>query len=75
MATQSNSKKNKKENAMKNDTISRLLATIPALELEYRHLCFSQGDGIGFEPSMLMLENENRSLIDELAGFANAIWA
>ena len=55
---------------MKNDTISRVLTAIPALELEYRHLCFSQGDGIGFEPSMLMLENENRSLIDELAGFA-----
>jgi hypothetical protein len=75
MATQSNSKKNKKEKAMKNDTISRVLTAIPALELEYRHLCFSQGDGIGFEPSMLMLENGNRSLIDELAGFANAIWA
>jgi hypothetical protein len=55
---------------MKNDTISRTLTTTPALELEYR-----QGNGIGFEPSMLMLENENRSLIDELAGFANAIWA
>ena len=60
---------------MKNDTISRALTSTPALELEYRHLCFSQGDGIGFEPSMLMPENENRSLIDELAGFANAIWA
>ena len=60
---------------MKNDTISRVFTAIPALELEYRHLCFSQGDGIGFEPSMLMLESENRSLIDELAGFANAIWA
>ncbi len=60
---------------MKNDTISRALTSTRALELEYRHLCFSQGDGIGFEPSMLMLENGNRSLIDELAGFANAIWA
>ena len=60
---------------MKNDTISRALTTRRALELEYRHLCSSQGDGIVFESSMLMLENENRSLINELAGFANAIWA
>jgi len=60
---------------MKDDTISRALTTRLALELEYRDLCSSQGDGIGFESSMLMLENENRSPINELAGFANAIWA
>jgi len=60
---------------MKNDTISRGLTTTSALELEYRHLCFSLGDGIRFEPSLLMLENKNRSLIDELASFANANWA
>ena len=60
---------------MKDDTNGRALTTGLALELEYRHLCSSQGDGIGFESSMLMLENENRSLINELAGFANAIWA
>jgi len=46
---------------MKNDTMSRALTAILALELEYR-----QGDGIGFEPSMLMLENENRSRLMSL---------
>jgi hypothetical protein len=75
MATQSNSKKSKKEKAMKKDTISRALTTTRALELEYRQPSSSPEGGIGFEPSMLMEEIGDGPLIDELVGFANAIWA
>ncbi len=60
---------------MKNDTISRALTTKTCLGTRIPAPVVLARDGIGFEPSMLMLENENRSLIDELAGFANAIWA
>ena len=60
---------------MKNDTISRALTTRCALELEYRQPSFSQECGTGSEPSMLLEGTGERPLIDELAGFANAIWA
>ena len=60
---------------MKNDTISRALTTRCALELEYRQPSFSQECGTGFDPSMLMEGIGERPLIDELAGFASAIWA
>ena len=60
---------------MKNDTISRALTTTRALELEYRQPSGSHQAEIGSEPSMLMEEIGDRPLIDELAVFANAIWA
>jgi hypothetical protein len=60
---------------MKNDTISRALTTTRALELEYRQPCFMQECGTGSEPSMLLEGIGERPLIDELAGFASAIWA
>ena len=60
---------------MKNGIISRALTTARALELEYRQPSFSHECGAGFEPSALVEETEERPLLDELAGFATAIWA
>lgn len=60
---------------MKNDTISRALTTTRTLELEYRQPSLLQETGAEFELPMLMEEIGDRPLIDELAGFANAIWA
>jgi hypothetical protein len=75
MATQLNSKKSKKEKPMNRDIISRALTTTCPLELEYRKPSFLQDSGTGFEPYMLMEGIGERPLIDELAGFASAIWA
>ena len=71
---QSNSKKSAKEKPMKN-TISRALTTTRVLELEYKQPSGSHQSEIGSDPSMLMEELGDRPLIDELAVFANAIWA
>jgi len=59
---------------MKNDTISKALTTTCALEPEHPQSSGSHQSGIGSEPSMLMEEIGDRSLIDGLAIFANAIW-
>ena len=61
---------------MKNGIISRALTTTRTLELEYREPSFSLECGAGFEPSTLVEgTGERRPLLDELAGFATAIWA
>lgn len=75
MATQSNSKKSKKDKPVKNDIISRALTATRTLELEYRQPSLLQETGSEFELPMLMEEIRDRPLIDELAAFANAIWA
>ena len=68
------SKENKKEKPMKNDTRSKALTTTCALEPEHPQPSGSNQAGIGSELSMLMEEVGDRPLIDELAIFANAIW-
>jgi hypothetical protein len=75
MATQSESKKSKKEEPMKNGMISRALTTTRTLELEYREPSFSLECGIGVEPPTPVEGMGERPLLDELAGFATAIWA
>jgi hypothetical protein len=75
MATQSESKKSKKEEPMKNGIISRALTTSRTLELEYREPSFWLDCGAGIEPSTPVKGTGERPLLDELAGFATAIWA
>jgi hypothetical protein len=59
---------------MKGDTISRALTTTRSLELEYRQPSWLQESETDFEPPVLTEGIGERPLIDELAGFATAIW-
>jgi hypothetical protein len=55
-------------------TVSTRKATNPGTERECRVLHSSAISRFGYE-RYLAMEVENRSLLDDLAGFADAIWA
>ncbi len=59
---------------MSSDILSRAFTTTRALELEYRRLSILQESGSEIELSTPIEETGDRSLIAQLACFADAIW-
>ena len=59
---------------MSRDTLSKAFTTTRALELEYRKLAILREGGSEIELSTRIDQDDNRALIAELAGFADAIW-
>jgi hypothetical protein len=59
---------------MEKAVITGTLATTLSAEHEFGQPHLSN-EGIGYEPSVLMPKVENRSIMDDLASFANVIWA
>jgi hypothetical protein len=59
---------------MSSDILSKAFTTTRALELEYRKLSIRREGGSEVELSSGIEESGDRSLIEELACFADAIW-